>query len=380
MHLPGSLHDRWVFERRRLRATVNIVLRDCGLPDGWTWWDWSDWTIARPRGYVQVLTVEQYDESIADRIFDALDGGVFGWAWQTFGVMVFYIDREMEPDLHAWVDHDLQAMWIRGLVAPDLAAVHREVFDWFAQGSHRMDALNWREFEELVAASLAGQGMTVTLGPGRADRGIDIRLVRHEVFGDVLTAVQVKSGRTPVELLYVQALAAASIHDGNDESLFVTSSRYLPGARDFARSWEAGMKHRYTLATSDDVVAWVKAARDRSWYPDRRLRDPSPCGSGDLVGHVLVSTSVSLIINTFGLVVRQTPRAVLMLVLSTDIVAGDRQRGREVPRMPTEFSAVTSDELLAARRDSETPTHWWDIDGHLFTTWNGTSLHFDTMD
>ena len=247
---------------------------------------------------MQILTIEQYDNvyQAEDRIFDALDErGVFGWSWETYGVMAFHIDRDADPDLHAWVDNDLHALWVRGLVAPDLATVYREVFDWFAQGQDRLRPLNWREFEELVAASLAGQGMTVTLGPGRADGGIDIRLVRHDVFGDVLTAVQVKSGRTPIDLTYVQALAAASIEDGNDESLFVTSSRYLPAAKNFASSWEQSMRHRYTLATRDDVTVWAAAARDRIWYPDRCSRDSAPRGTRSLVGRAPVSTSMRLL-------------------------------------------------------------------------------------
>lgn len=352
------------------------------LPDGWKWWDWFDYTYERPRDVVLVLTVEQYYEvwDHLGELNEIVDRTIFQFEFENHYELHFYVDDLSRPDLRAHAYEQQHLRWVRQLVAPDLAAVHQDVFEWFAARGDTLRSLQWRELEEVVASSFASQGMTVALGPGRADGGIDMHLTQHEVFGDVLTAVQVKSGRTPVKLHYVQALAAASLLGGNHESIFVTSSRYEPGARKWAERWSKETGHTYSLAGAADVETWCAAARDRLWLPDSGLRNPAPAGAGDMVGRVLVSTSTRLVINRFGLVVRQTPRAALMLMLSREVVEGNIQRGRELPVVPTTFDGLSTAKFVAVRKNLEEPRYWWSTDGGLFTTWDGKPAHFDTMD
>lgn len=41
--------------------------------------------------------------------------------------------------------------WAARLVAPDFAAIYSDVFMYFADRSHRVQRLHWREFEELLS-------------------------------------------------------------------------------------------------------------------------------------------------------------------------------------------------------------------------------------
>ena len=378
---PGALDELVAVSSSTLRAHVDRWLATLDLTDGWKWWDWAEWTSARPRGILHVLTVEDGDSvySRADKLNALVDPTIFHWEWENHSTFGFYVKTLMHPDLAAYIAEQQELEWVRGLVAPDLAAVHRDVFHWFSTRGHTLSHLHWRELEELVAASFAGQGMAVELGPGRADGGIDLRLARHDVFGDVLTVVQVKGGGTPIRLHYVQALAAAAVADGGHESIFVTASRYLPGVRNWARAWEAKTQHRLTLASPEDVERWCAAARDRVWRPDKGLRDPTPKGTGDLVGRVMHSHRFRT--NRFGLVVRQTKRAVLLRLLDCRIVEGGIQMGREVPILPSGESAQDGLKYVAARwLDVDDHAALFDSDGRSWSAWSGEPVAFNLMD
>lgn len=344
--------------------------------------DWSPYQ--RPRGIVQILTVEQYYEveRRIEELNEIIEETIFHLEIDSYGVFAFYVDSFDHPELERHAKERLELEWIRGLVAPDLALVYREVFEWFAKRGDTLASLHWRELEELIAASFEAQGMRTELGPGRADGGIDIRLTQHEVFGDLLTAVQVKGGRTPIKLHYVQALAAASLEAGNDEAIFVTASRYLPSAKRWAESWGRTMRHRLTLATPDDVERWCAAARDRVRFPDRALSDPHPRGSGPLVGRILIaSAGWRLVTYRYGLVLRQTPSAVLMRLLKTEVVEGDIQRGYERPIRPTDSPPEKPPELLAARcPENDDRDYLIGADGNHYSPWDGNPVYFDTMD
>jgi Restriction endonuclease len=367
---------------QEMRRLVDAVLAktDCAA-DGWTWREWADWTSARPGGSHLVLTVEDGNAlfECVDELNTALEGTIFFFDYQRYAVAVFQVDSWKYPDLHAYVAERTMLRWLRSLVAPDLAAVYYDVFDWFSARGASLTELHWREAEELIAASFAAQGMSVELGPGRADGGIDLHLVEHDVFGDVLTAVQIKSGKRSVRLHYVQALAAASMADGNRRSLFVSASRYEPAAERWAGRWEEATGHQLELAGHADVELWCAAARDRTWYPDRTLRDPEPRGSGSLVGRVMVATTgYGITTHRFGLVVRQTKRAVLLRSLTRSIVEGDIQQGVETPVLdaPPPEPPI----YIAARNLDGDGRHFFDPAGDMFAVWNGQPMWFTTMD
>jgi hypothetical protein len=368
-------------EQEMRRGVDAVLAKTACAVEGWTWWEWTDWTSARPGGNHLVLTVEDGDALFhcVDELNAAVENTIFFFDFQRYAVAVFQINSWKYPDLYAYVAERTMLRWLRSLVAADLAAVYYDVFDWFSAKGASLTELHWREAEELIAASFAAQGMSVELGPGRADGGIDLHLVEHDVFGDVLTAVQIKSGKTPVRLHYVQALAAASVADGNRRSLFVSASRYEPAAERWAGCWEEATGHRLKLAGLADVEVWCAAARDRIWYPDRTLRDPEPRGSGSLIGRVMVATTgYGITTHRFGLVVRQTKRAVLLRRLARSIIEGDIQQGIEIPVLdapPPERPVY-----IAARDLDGDGRHFFDTEGDLFAVWSGQPIWFTTMD
>ncbi len=148
--------------------------------------------------------------------------------------------------------------WVCSLLKPDFNDVHHELFELLSEKPEYLNKLSWREFEILIYELLRKQGFGVELGPGTGDGGVDIRMLQRNPIGDILTAVQVKRYRPDrkIKLQAVQALHGAALADNLQSSIFVTTSDYLPSARNFAARQNVPMK----LLTSADVRRWCAQA------------------------------------------------------------------------------------------------------------------------
>ena len=144
-----------------------------------------------------------------------------------------------------------------GLVVLDFAAISLELIEYFARHPERLHQLEWRKFEELLEAIFRNQGYRTELGPGRGDRGVDLRLIQKDSIGDLVTLVQAKrySPANPIGLEAVAALYAVVEDERANRGLFVTTSRYLPSAQQFAQR----QNRRLVLADGDEVAKWCRA-------------------------------------------------------------------------------------------------------------------------
>ena len=140
-----------------------------------------------------------------------------------------------------------------------------ELLGHFAKCPGDLASLDWRDFEILVESIFRNQGFKTELGPGGDDGGIDLRLLSHDSIGPVVTLVQVKryAPHRPIRLEVVQALHSVVIEQRANRGLLVTTSRYLPGALEFARK----QRDLLALATSQDVAKWCAEV-------SRQLRSP----------------------------------------------------------------------------------------------------------
>ena len=149
--------------------------------------------------------------------------------------------------------------WVCSLLREDFNDIHHEVFDYFSNKPERFQSLDGREFEILVYEAFRNQGFSVELGPRSGDGGIDTTMLQRDPIGDVMTAVQIKRFRhdRKIGLQAIQALHGAKVAEGLHESIFITSSNYLPSARNFAARKNVSMQ----LYTSSDVAEWCQQAR-----------------------------------------------------------------------------------------------------------------------
>jgi hypothetical protein len=138
----------------------------------------------------------------------------------------------------------------------DFRNINRELIEYFSQHPDRLHDLEPRQFEELLEAVFLNQGYRTELGPGRDDRGVDLRLFRKDSIGEIVTLVQAKRYRhdLPIRLEAVQALSAAVDTERAHRGLFVTTSYFLPGAE----TWAKTMCRRIDLADAKDVARWCR--------------------------------------------------------------------------------------------------------------------------
>jgi anti-anti-sigma regulatory factor len=159
------------------------------------------------------------------------------------------------------------------LFVPEFEKIDRELVDYFARNPDRLTDLDWRKFELLLDAVFRNHGFRTELGSGRADGGIDLRLVQSDACGELITLVQAKKyeKHRPIRLEAVQAFCAVIDDQKANRGLFVTTSRYLPGVRVFAER----QRHRLTLADSADVARWCEGAVKRMIEGSGVIRDTS---------------------------------------------------------------------------------------------------------
>ena len=249
-------------------------------------------------------------------------------------VYILSSDEDMNKKYRAY----FHWQWVCSLLKPDFNDIHHELFQYFEQCPQALLNLQWREFEVLVYELLRNQGFKVELGPGRADGGIDIKMLQTDPIGDILTAVQIKKYRPDraINLQAVQALHGAAVADGIPRTAFVTTSSYSPSAKRFANRRNVQM----SLFISRDVVDWCKHARRGI------IEDKTRLISGESIKKILIAaqieprkyvvhanTGVTVSSNSFAVKLKESKHAVLLMKLPNRITSHDGygQRGYEVP-------------------------------------------------
>ena len=269
-----------------------------------------------------------------ERIFER--HGFYGEPFDGARLDVLPLERTDDPAFQRFKEY-MRWKWICSLIQGDFDALNSELYEYFSKNWEQLTRLHWREFEMVVSELLQAQGFEAELGPGHADGGVDIRMLRRDPIGDILTVVQVKKydPKNPISLEAVQALHGVKEAEGADKSMFVTTSRYLPSATKFASRENVQMQ----LYVSDDVRKWcaeanagiveekerivtedaVKRALDRARQNPKTIMH-AQCGH-------------TMLYNKFSLVLKESASSGLVMDLPSLIIQHDgyKQSGIEVP-------------------------------------------------
>ncbi|MFT2157998.1 restriction endonuclease [Pseudomonas putida] len=286
-------------------------------------------------------------------------------------------------------DQYLHWKWVCSLIVEDFGDVYAELYQYFQARPERLYNLNPREFEILLYRVFQSLGYESEVGPGVGDGGVDVRLLQRGPLGDTLTYVQAKrySPRHPIRLDAVQALRGAVANDEANHGIFVTTSRYLPSAKKFARASKGVLE----LKDSADVAEWCNQAqqgivRDKSTLISdahvlsvlRRFQG----GEKALVTHA--HTGYRTITNSFALVLKETRHAALLMGLPRQNLFQDPHglEGHEVPildhralsmkRLETVFRAKRSE-------DDQGRVSYWDGQ-NLYFVWDQKPCRFSYLD
>ena len=276
--------------------------------------------------------------------------------------------------------------WICSLIQGDFDALNSELYEHFSKNSDQLTRLDWRELEVLVAELLQAQGFEAELGPGRADGGVDIRLLQRDPIGDILTFVQVKKYdiNNPITLQPVQALHGVKEAEGADNSMFVTTSRYLPSAKNFASRENVQME----LYVSDDVRKWCADAnagiieeKARIITEDEVRRSLNRARQNPkTIMHARCGYTIQY--NKFSLVLKESASSGLAIDLPYRIVQHDgyMQAGTEVPDLRDSRKVLqlrdTARRLKKPSGDSNFAFCDVDEEWEFYTPWNQEPARF----
>lgn len=370
-------------------ATKHELWFDCGFQS------YAKRIDAEPTG-TPVVTILHFDGDLGR----ALDGDFDGLDMEFIDLLEqhgFWYERNDNVSAHIYpLDESplLQPFqnlatweWVCGLVQEDIADVYEELYSHFARRPDDLHRLSWREFETLLFRIFQSQGFTCDLGPGSNDGGVDVRVLQRDPLGDILTLVQAKryAPKNKIDLAPVAALHGVADVNDAQKTIFVTTSDYLPSAREFADRTSIPM----TLATSNDVREWCRDASDGIVRDKSKLIEPSSVSRliRSLAPRdariVHARTGYSVIMNQFAIVLKETKYAALLMAIPAQTISDDGygQMGFEVPDIgPNCLDRLTADTVFRAKRtQSVGVVNYWN-GHHLFSVWDGEPAHFNLCD
>ena len=289
---PADQSATYRYRSEEIEAAVGAILRHFGDPD------------ARPDGIAPTFEfIRQHgmgpDGSIVELIVEAFGEAVEaaprGSPLDPKPILIRVEDRFGRRGLHLAVEflrtvnasqhvspwnRMRRREWTDVLALRDLfeseevAATYGTFFDQrfidFLEGStDNVDRMNWRKFEALAAEWFDRQGLSVELGAGRGDGGVDLRVwpSRSASQGPALLIAQCKRQKRKVDQVVLKALFADMTHEGADRGLIVTTSTISPSAEQLIQSRE----YPIDVVDRSALRRWLQAMRTPGaglWLPE----------------------------------------------------------------------------------------------------------------
>lgn len=321
-----------------------------------------------------------YEGSVeADELSDELERvGVYMEFDDSVTANYYLIDQETE--LQRQFDAWAQWRWTCRLIEADVADVSGDIYSYFAQRPQELYRLPHRKFEELISSIFAARGWKTKVGPGSGDGGVDVRVWQESPLGDSLTLIQAKryAIHNPIGLEAVAALEAHSKRESAN-GLFITTSRYLPGAREWA-----GREGVLQLADSTNLQDWCQEASHlalkhrahamamESFLPLlQRIRE-------GVAYDRLVTCSGS---GGFCVVLRETTTGALLVHIPSVVVVGDAYIGAKVPVLDgTILDQMPGGPVFRAlRKESGGRISYWGKRSY-YIPWDGQPVEYDHWD
>lgn len=143
--------------------------------------------------------------------------------------------------------------------APSEPGIHfdQRFIDYLNAQRADLTKMNWRQFEFLTGEYFRRNGYKVTIGPGRADGGVDVRAAKDRVLaGPDVILIQCKRLKEPneVEINEVKALWADVRDEGAAGGLIATTTRLAKGSRDYCNA----RRYQLSRAEQENVLQWIR--------------------------------------------------------------------------------------------------------------------------
>ncbi len=338
----------------------------------------------------EMLNVFSYeDEENALEFENLLEKTDFYYELQNHYTAVFYLK---EDELKIPFNDYFEWKWICKLIQPDYTELYEEVFQIIARNPNRLHDLEHRQFEIFIHELFKNQGYESELGAGSGDGGVDVKIYKKDEIDQIVTLIQVKkyNEKNPIGLEAVAALDSHVNDQKANRGLFITTSRYLPGVKEFADR----QNKRLVLADKTDIQNWsvttaTRIIRDKSILisDDYILNLLSNGGGRKLIGQIVhANTGYNMTTNDFGLILKETKNAVLIIRLpskrSDFFDPPHNFRGREMPLLNHKIiKNRNSENVFRAQKSVNVNGNlsFWGQQ-NLYTLWDGQAKYFDLLD
>ena len=337
-------------------------------------------------GHLRDVIDGSFDSELYDEFVLLVESHGF-WFENIDGVSIHF--HASEPEWTAAFDDYFRWKWICSLVQEDRTDVYEELYSHFAAKPEDLYRLGHRQFEIMLFRIFQNQGFEAELGPGSGDGGVDVRFFQRGPLRDLMTLVQVKryAKKRKISLEAVAALRGVVANDNAHKGIFVTTSAYLPSAKEFA----ARSSGTLDLRTSEDVAIWCRDATDGV------IEDKSKLVSDEHLIHVIkqvsgvsdyrvlhASTGYQTVQNGFALVLKESKHAALLLHLPKRTVFSDLHgiEGTEIAVIDeTLLGRKTKQFVFRAKRivDESGRVSYWN-GKNLYWGWDGQPKFFSWMD
>lgn len=139
--------------------------------------------------------------------------------------------------------------------------IDQRYIDYLSNNLDDIGEIQWRKFEALTGEFFKRLGYEVTLGRGRNDGGIDVRVWRNaeDKENPPMILIQCKRQKEKVDKVIVKALWADMVYEKAQSGLIVTSSQVSSGAKEDCkvRGYNIGFVERGKLNK------WIKSMRSK---------------------------------------------------------------------------------------------------------------------
>ncbi len=295
-------------------------------------------------------------------------------------VTAHYYLIDDESDLQRRFDQWAQWKWTCRLIEADTADISGEIYAYFERHPEDFHRLPHRVFEELISSIFAARGWKTRIGPGSGDEWVDVRVWQESPLGESLTLIQAKryAQTNPIGLEAVAALEAHSRREGAS-GLFITTSRYLPGTRDWASREKV-----LTLADKMDLQAWCREASQIAMKERAHafaLESLQPLLQSIREGAAydrLVACSERA---SFCVVLKETPTAALLAHIPSVQTVGDLNDGANMTVLTGELieGMPGGPVFRAFRKVHDGWVSYWGRN-RLYASWDGRPLRIYTSD
>ncbi len=137
--------------------------------------------------------------------------------------------------------------------------IDQRYIDYLSNHLDDIGEIHWRKFEALTGEFFKKNGYEVTLGKGRNDGGIDIRVWkdREDKENPPMILIQCKRQKEKVKREIVKALWADVVYEKAETGLIVTSSEVSSGAKEDCKV----RGYNVNFAERENMKKWIKSMR-----------------------------------------------------------------------------------------------------------------------